>query len=687
MAVLLNGRKVPRSRRARTSRLLEPLEPRTLLNATLTNSIGTVTTVENASATTIDLTQHFNDPLITGTTVVLKTSQGDIPLMLFDSKTPQTVANFLYYTNNGEYDNTVIHRAIPGFTLDGGIYRTDQSSIPTQAPVPSEAGISNTVGTIGASLFSGGPGTATSGWYINLGNNSTALDGTQDGGPFTVFGTVIYKGMKDVVNPIANLPKGSVPPTFTPDPQLNDPSGGVLPLQNYGGGTISPDNYVTIRSVQVVPDGLAFSATSDNTSLVIPTISNGVLSLNNQPGQTGIATITVQATDLGGKTISTTFKDAVGTVLGPGGFKQIRFTDADGTLTTLSLTGPGNANVQLNGTITGGSLSKTGVRTVTGSDLSISAIALTGTTGATTLNVTGVGGNGLVEIGSITDDASLRDINATRGALSGDLMIAGSAARITLNSATGGTITVGGTGGAVALAIASATGEAVTSSEAIASVQSTSWLAAGNGTSAQFSAPSVGRFTVTRELNADLVAASVAAVNAGSITASTWSVDGTLTSLSAGSITGLNLTAGSIGRITDRGAATQDVVNSSGNIAAISALSMTGTRIDAGNPPLDASGLPTMFPTPATIRSVSVDRGGFSDSAIGAASLGSVNLGSVSSTNGGTPFGVGAHQISLLTATVDGKRLILRNPASESDVAAALANASITPNDLTIRIV
>jgi hypothetical protein len=139
--------------------------------------------------------------------------------------------------------------------------------------------------------------------------------------------------------------------------------------------------------------------------------------------------------------------------------------------------------------------------------------------------------------------------------------------------------------------------------------------------------------------------------------------------------------------MTDRGAATNATVNSAGSITAIAALSMSGTRIDAGDPTLDASGLPTAFPTSASIRTVTVGRGGFSNSAIGAASLGNVTLGAISSNNGGTPFGVGASQIALLTATVDGKRLTVRKPASEADVAAAESKAGITPNDLVIRIV
>jgi cyclophilin family peptidyl-prolyl cis-trans isomerase len=677
---------------------IEPLESRMMLNATLTSGIATITATQNASPTTIDLTQYFDDPTITGTAVLMKTSQGDIPLNLFDSQTPQTVTNFLSYVTGGAYDNSVIHRAIPGFLIQGGAYLPDQSAI-TPSPslaVPSEAGISNTLGTIAAALVSSpGPGTPTISWFINDGNNSAALDGSADGGPFTVFGQVVYSGVNrgmSVVNQIANLPKGIVQPTFTPDTvNLGDPSGGVLPLQNYSGGTITTDNYVTITSIQEVPSGLAFAATSSNTSLVVPTISDGTLSLNYQPGQTGLANITVTATDLGlgtpgVHTVSTSFEVAVGDVLGSGGAKQIRFTDADGTRTTLSLTGPGTANVQFNGTVAPGSPSKAGVRTVNGSDLSIAAISLTGTSAGTTLNVTGVGGNGLVEIGGITSDGNLRAINATRGAVTGNVTIAGSVGRIALSSITGGTITVGGSGGSLTLAIPSVTAEGVASSEAIGSVQSSSWVATSGGSSSQFSAPSIGRFTVTHELNANLMAGNVGTVTAGSVTPSTWSLSGALKSLSAGSIAGLVLSAASIGRITDRGAASNDTINSAASITALTALSMSGSRIDAGSPTLDANGLPTAFGTPATIRTFTIGRGGFSNSAIGAQSFGNVSLGPISSANNGTPFGVAAQQISLLTATVDGKRLTLRHPAAQSDVTAALTKAGITPNDLVIRI-
>jgi cyclophilin family peptidyl-prolyl cis-trans isomerase len=692
MRMLKRSRKAGPAGRIGSPGRIESLESRTLFNVTLTSAITPVTVMKDASPTTIDLTAHFNDPVIVGPAVVMHTSQGDIPLTLFKSQTPNTVTNFIdNYVNNGYYNGSVVHRAIAGYILQGGSYYSDQSQVPQSAPVPSEAGPSNTVGTIAAALTQAGPGSATSGWFINLGNNSSILDGTQNGGPFTVFGTVVYNGMS-VVNQIANLPKGEVQPNLIPN--FHDP-GPVLPLQNWDGQTqdITPANYVTITGVQVVPDGLVFSATSDNPAVVVPTISNGVLSLNYQPGETGVATITVTATDLGvslgsGHTVTSAFKVADGTVIGPGGARQIRFTDADGTRTTLALTGPGSASVQFNGSdITPSPISRAGVMTVTGTGLSIGSIALAGTSAASTLNVSGAGGNGLVEIGSITADGDVRAINASRGALSGDITTVGSVGRIQLASATGGTITINGTGGTLALVVGTATDEAVNSSEAIASVQSTSWAASAGAPSPAFAAPSVGRLTVRQELNANVTAGNVAAVNAGSITASSWDVSGALTSLTAGSMTGLSLSAGNIGRINARGVATNVTVDSAGNIASVSAQGLSGSRIEAGSPTLDSNGIPTAFAASGTLSTINVGRFGFSNSVIGAPSLGRVNLGATASANGGTPFGIAGHSIAMLLARVDGKRLSLRNVSSADQVDAALTAAGITLNDLVLRIV
>ena len=142
--------------------------------------------------------------------------------------------NFVSYINAGEYSNVIIHRLVPGFVFQGGGFEPDGTATPTFAPVRSEAGISNTTGTIAMAL-STGPNSGTNQWYINLANN-TGLDGTSDGGPFTVFGSVIYNGMS-VVNAIAALP--------TVDDSAQNPNFSDLPVVNYTGP--NPATTVPIR--------------------------------------------------------------------------------------------------------------------------------------------------------------------------------------------------------------------------------------------------------------------------------------------------------------------------------------------------------------------------------------------------------------------------------------------------------
>src|SRR4051794_948010 len=131
----------------------EPLERRTLLNATLLSGIDSLQLAPGTSATPIDLNTHFSDPTVTGQAAVIVTNEGDIPLDLLKQQQPGTVNNFLQYAVNRLYDGTVIHRAVPGFLLQGGGFLSSQVHITTNAPIPNEfTGISNTVGTIAAAL-------------------------------------------------------------------------------------------------------------------------------------------------------------------------------------------------------------------------------------------------------------------------------------------------------------------------------------------------------------------------------------------------------------------------------------------------------------------------------------------------------------------------------------------------------
>lgn len=146
-------------------------------------------------AATIDTAQA-------GTIVRMETSLGNIDIELFDEAAPVTVANFLNYLRDGDYDNSFIHRSavttfgLP-FVIQGGGFRYvngDFGLVPQDPPIvnefdPSDSTRSNTRGTIAMAKLPSGPDTATSEWFFNLGNNATNLD-NQNGG-FTVFGRVL----------------------------------------------------------------------------------------------------------------------------------------------------------------------------------------------------------------------------------------------------------------------------------------------------------------------------------------------------------------------------------------------------------------------------------------------------------------------------------------------------------------
>lgn len=142
--------------------------------------------------------------------VKLHTSMGDITIELFPDKAPRTVANFLQYVNDGFYEGTVFHRAIPGFLVQGGLYTRQLTPKRTRPPIPDEAnnGLSNLRGTVAAARGPD-PDSATAQFFFNIVDNPR-LDyvGNQSGMTwgYAVFGKVV-DGM-DVVDKIDNLPTG-----------------------------------------------------------------------------------------------------------------------------------------------------------------------------------------------------------------------------------------------------------------------------------------------------------------------------------------------------------------------------------------------------------------------------------------------------------------------------------------------
>lgn len=140
-------------------------------------------------------------------TISLQTNHGEIVLELDGKRAPITVANFVTYVRDGHYDGTIFHRVIPGFVAQGGGYTVEYDERPTRDPIANESGngLTNVQGSI-AMARQGEPHTATSQFYINLGDNN-ALDPNPRRWGYTVFGQVV-SGM-EVLEKIAAIPTGS----------------------------------------------------------------------------------------------------------------------------------------------------------------------------------------------------------------------------------------------------------------------------------------------------------------------------------------------------------------------------------------------------------------------------------------------------------------------------------------------
>jgi peptidyl-prolyl cis-trans isomerase A (cyclophilin A) len=140
------------------------------------------------------------------TIVEFQTSQGSFQVNLFDQSTPQTVSNFLTYVDTAHYTDSVVHRAVSDFIVQGGGYAFEGAwpltALTPNDAVANEAVYSNVRGTIAMAKKGGDINSATNQWFFNLNDNSDNLD-RQNGG-FTVFGQVIGDGMQ-IIDKIAEL--------------------------------------------------------------------------------------------------------------------------------------------------------------------------------------------------------------------------------------------------------------------------------------------------------------------------------------------------------------------------------------------------------------------------------------------------------------------------------------------------
>ena len=146
-------------------------------------------------------------PVFAADLVVIETSAGDITLELDTEKAPQSVANFLTYADTLHYNDTIFHRVIKDFMIQGGNFSTEMVPKKNRGPIKNEAGngLRNLRGTI-AMARTGVVDSATSQFFINLKDNAFLdhKDTTTRGYGYAVFGKVV-KGM-EVVDKIAVTP-------------------------------------------------------------------------------------------------------------------------------------------------------------------------------------------------------------------------------------------------------------------------------------------------------------------------------------------------------------------------------------------------------------------------------------------------------------------------------------------------
>jgi peptidyl-prolyl cis-trans isomerase B (cyclophilin B) len=122
------------------------------------------------------------------------TNYGVITLELDKEKAPQSVTNFLAYVNKGHYDNTIFHRVIPGFMVQGGGMEPGMNQKSCDAPIQNEAnnGLKNNNYTV-AMARTGDPHSATAQFFINVSDNGflNHTAPSAQGWGYAVFGKVV----------------------------------------------------------------------------------------------------------------------------------------------------------------------------------------------------------------------------------------------------------------------------------------------------------------------------------------------------------------------------------------------------------------------------------------------------------------------------------------------------------------
>ncbi|HSC68820.1 MAG TPA: peptidylprolyl isomerase [Cellvibrio sp.] len=229
------------------------------------------------------------------TTVQFQTVLGDFEVNLFDKTTPKAVANFLAYVKANAYANSIVHRSVPGFVIQGGGFKytgeLPLGTVTQNAQVPNEPVYSNLRGTIAMAKMGGQPDSATSQWFINL-NDKNATDkdhkyvlDTNNGG-FTVFGQVTGNGMA-IVDAIAALNRFNMGGALTEIPLRN-----YTVTDNTNKKPVTGDHFMMIQNIVIL------NADPDTAAKLTPVKNTAITKKDDEGGSGSIGLISLMVLGL-----------------------------------------------------------------------------------------------------------------------------------------------------------------------------------------------------------------------------------------------------------------------------------------------------------------------------------------------------------------------------------------------------
>jgi cyclophilin family peptidyl-prolyl cis-trans isomerase len=269
----------------------------------------------------VALGDFFDDPFTTGKVASFQLApvqvagnnqatlgSGLIRVLLFDQPgqgAPLTTGNLQSYLNASRYSNTLIHRSVPGFVLQGGgfnvVTTTQGFSVPAVTSFPAvkneySAGRSNLRGTMAMAKLGSDPNSATSQWFWSLADNSANLD-NQNGG-FTVFGRVLGDSDLRTLDAMAEVPSRNASASL-------GPSFSQLPLSN---SILSPNNLLQFSAITISDQPELSYALIHNSApeLLQATLTDGQLSLRPRANQQQTVNVTIRATNLLGESLDQT---------------------------------------------------------------------------------------------------------------------------------------------------------------------------------------------------------------------------------------------------------------------------------------------------------------------------------------------------------------------------------------------